>query len=299
VDNRAVNHLEHHFATVNGLRLHYVEAGAGAPVVLLHGFPEFWYSWRRQLPALAAAGLRAIALDLPGYNESDKPAAVKRYRVRSLIADIAGFIRQVAGGPAYVVGHDWGGVLAWRLAATYPQLVQKLAILNAPHPAAYREELRRHPTQWLRSAYVFFFQLPSLPEALIRAGDFALLERAWREQPMHPGAFTDDDIRRYKQALSRPGGLTGPVNYYRAALRYSRDTYGPRQQIRMPTLVVWGERDPYLGVSLLDLLPRWVPDLRIERIPDASHWVQNDVPNRVNRLLVEFFHPQISHIAQI
>ena len=283
-----MNEPSHHFTPLGDLTLHYVAAGAGAPVVLLHGFPEFWYSWRRQLIALATAGLRAIAPDLPGYNESDKPQPVKRYRVRALVADLAQFIGNVAGGPAVVVGHDWGGLLAWRLAATHPELVKKLAILNAPHPAAYRETLRRDPLQWFRSAYVFFFQLPVLPEALIRAGDFALLARAWRGQPVRPGAFTEDDIVRYKQALRPPGALTAPLNYYRAALRFARDIYGPPQTIDVPTLVIWGQRDPYLGVRLLDDLPRWVPDLRIERIPDASHWVQNDVPERVNRLLIDF-----------
>jgi pimeloyl-ACP methyl ester carboxylesterase len=283
-----VTEPSHHFTPLGDLTLHYVAAGAGAPVVLLHGFPEFWYSWRRQLTALATAGLRAIAPDLPGYNESDKPQTVKRCRVRALVADVARFIENVAGGPAVVVGHDWGGLLAWRLAATYPALVKKLAILNAPHPAAYRETLRRDPAQWFRSAYVFFFQLPALPEALIRAGDFTLLERAWRSQPVHRGAFTESDVVRYKEALRRPGALTATLNYYRAALRFSRDIYGSPQQVRVPTLVIWGERDPYLGVRLLEGLPRWVPDLCIERIPHASHWVQNDVPERVNQLLIDF-----------
>jgi epoxide hydrolase 4 len=271
------------------VRLHYVEAGQGEPVVLLHGFPEFWYSWRHQLPALAEAGFRAIAPDLRGYNQSGCPAGVANYRVAKLVEDVAGLVREVAGGPAFVVGHDWGGVLAWRLAAQYPALVRGLAVLNAPHPAAFREELRRNPVQWLRSWYVLFFQLPGLPEWSLRAGDFALLERAWRRQPVHPGAFRPEDIAAYKRALRRPGALTGPLNYYRAAFRYPRDLYSPPQAVQAPTLLVWGERDPFLGVRLTEGLGQWVPDLRVERIADASHWVQNDVPDRVNGLLIRFF----------
>jgi epoxide hydrolase 4 len=280
--------LNDRFATVNGVRLHFVETGQGPPVVLLHGFPEFWYSWRHQLPALAQAGFHTLALDLPGYNESERLADIKAYRVSNLVEILAQFIQQLPG-PVALVGHDWGGVLAWRLASLHPELVSKLAILNAPHPAAYQAVLRCGPGQWIRSWYIAFFQLPWLPEFTIQANDFAGLERAWSQDPVHPGAFTNEDIARYKQAFGRPGGLTGPLNYYRAAIRYSWDANKPPQRVLAPTLVIWGEQDPYLSLKLLDRLGQWVPDLRIERIPDASHWIQNDVPDQVNRLLVEFF----------
>jgi pimeloyl-ACP methyl ester carboxylesterase len=280
----------HRDVTVGEIHLHCVEMGSGDIVLLLHGFPEFWYSWRRQIPALAEAGFHAVAPDLRGYNESDKPAKVASYRVAKLVQDITKLLQQLGNRPAFVVGHDWGGLLAWRLAALHPELVRKLAILNAPHPAAFRAELRRNPGQWLRSAYVLFFQLPGLPEQVLRARDFALLDRAWHRQPIHPDAFTEQDIAAYKRALDRPGGLTGPLNYYRASLRYPRDLYGPPQTILVPTLLLWGEQDLYLNVGLTENLERWVPDLRVERIRDASHWVQNDVPDRVNRLLIDFFH---------
>jgi pimeloyl-ACP methyl ester carboxylesterase len=272
---------------VNGVRLHYVELGQGPLVVLLHGFPEFWYSWRRQLPVLAAAGFRAVALDLRGYNESDCPNGVHRYRTATLVDDVAGVIRRL-GEPAFVIGHDWGGVLAWRLASLRPELVRKLAILNAPPPATFREECRRNPVQCLRSWYMLFFQFPWLPEWLLRAGNFALLERAWRKQLLHPGAFTDDDIAEYKRAFNRPGRLTAAINYYRAAARWPQDLSGFPQTFRVPTLLIWGERDSYLSATLPDRAARWVADLRIERIADASHWVQNDAPERVNHLLVDF-----------
>jgi pimeloyl-ACP methyl ester carboxylesterase len=288
--------VHHRQAVVGGVRLHYVEAppqagtatGAERLCCVLHGFPEFWYSWRHQLPALAGAGFRALAPDLRGYNESDRPPGVESYRIERLVEDVAGLIRHAGPGPADVVGHDWGGGIAWALAATRPQLVRRLVICNAPHPAAFLRELRT-PGQLLRSWYMFFFQLPALPEWLFRAGDFALPDRALRHGPARPGAFTDEDIRRYKEALARPGAVTAGINYYRAAFRHfgqvRRRVAG---RVAAPTLLIWGDRDPYLGPRLTEGLGEWVPNLQIERIADAGHWVQNEAPERVNRLLVEF-----------
>jgi pimeloyl-ACP methyl ester carboxylesterase len=268
--------------------LHVVEAGSGSPVVLLHGFPEFWYSWRHQILALAGAGFRAVAPDLRGYNQSGKPPGVRFYRVWQLVDDVARLIQWLGDEPVCVVGHDWGGVIAWRLAATRPQLVKKLVILNAPHPARFARELKRNALQWLRSSYALFFQLPWVPEAVLRLGDFALLERQWRRQPVRPRAFTDEDIAQYKRALNMPHGLTAPLNYYRAAVRWPGDLYDLPQSIAAPTLVLWGERDPFLSTRLLEGLSPWVPDLRVERFPNASHWLQNDAPVEVNRALIEF-----------
>jgi pimeloyl-ACP methyl ester carboxylesterase len=269
-------------------QLHVVESGKGEPVVLLHGFPEFSYCWRHQLPALSAAGFRAIAPDLRGYNLSDRPLGVRNYRANELVADIAALIRILPSEKAHVVGHDWGGVLAWRLAAQHPELVQKLVVLNAPHPAAYRRTLGRNPRQWLRSWYVLFFQLPWLPELLLRSRDFALLERTWKKDPVTPGTYSDADIAKYKEALGRPWALTAAINYYRAALRWPGDLYGQPQSVSASTLLIWGEHDRYLGLDLTKGLEVWIPDLRVERIPNASHWVQNDVPEVVNRLIVDF-----------
>lgn len=193
--------VEHFNAQLNGIRLHIAAAGDGEPVVLLHGFPEFWYSWRSQLPALADAGFRALAPDLRGYNLSERPKALRCYAVRELVADIEQLIENHANGGACVVGHDWGGIIAWRLAATRPNLVRKLAILNAPHPAAYQRALRRHPSQWLRSSYVLAFQIPWLAERLLSLGDFWPVERVLRVQPINPVAFTADDIARYKEVF--------------------------------------------------------------------------------------------------
>jgi pimeloyl-ACP methyl ester carboxylesterase len=278
---------EHREAVLGGVRLHYVEAGAGPPVVLLHGFPEFWYSWRHQLPALAAAGLRALAPDLRGYNLSAKPPGVRAYTLEALLGDVVGLIRHAGAGRAAVVGHDWGGLLAWFLAAFHPEVVERLVILNAPHPAALAREAGR-PAQLLKSWYIFFFQLPLLPEILMRAGDFALVGRMLRREPVRPGTFGDAEVRLYKQALARPGALTAAINYYRANFRRGRRPDPRVRAIRAPTLVVWGERDPHLGPWFLDGLEEWVPDLRVRRLPGASHWVQNDAPEAVNRLLLDF-----------
>jgi pimeloyl-ACP methyl ester carboxylesterase len=289
--------IRHRYSRVNGVRLHYVEAeptrqatltvkGSGI-VCALHGFPEFWYSWRHQLPALAGAGLHALAPDLRGYNDSDKPRGVESYRLAALVEDVAGLIQIAGGRRACVVGHDWGGVIAWALAMRRPEVVERLAVLNAPHPAAFLRELRT-PRQLLRSWYTFFFQLPRLPERFLRRGNYAGLERILRHEPARPGAFSDADIRSYKQALDRPGALTAAINYYRAAFRHRGRMGRHIHPITVPTLLIWGERDRYLGRRLTEGLEPWVPNLRIARLPGVSHWVQNDAPDEVNRLLVGF-----------
>jgi pimeloyl-ACP methyl ester carboxylesterase len=251
--------------------------------VLLHGFPEFSYAWRRQLPALADAGFYAIAPDLRGYNLSPKPPRVRDYRIEALAADVLGLIRETGQPRASVVGHDWGGVIAWWLAMHHPEAVERLVVLNAPHPAAYLREVRR-PAQLLRSWYALFFQLPRLPEAAIRGNDFALLRSLFRDI-----AFTPDEIKQYVDAFARPGALTAALNYYRAAFRQGPG-HATRsiRRIDAPTLLIWGERDRYLVPELTNGLEQWVSDLRVERLPDASHWLHHEEPERVNRLLVEF-----------
>ncbi len=277
---------------VNGIRLHWVEQGEGPLVVLLHGFPEFWYAWRHQLPALAAAGFRAVAPDLRGYNLSEKPHGVRAYRIEALLGDLEGIIALLAGEQgetrAHVVGHDWGGAFAWYAPFFIPQRLASLTLLNAPHPLAFRRELRTSAAQRKKSSYVFLFQLPWLPERRIRSGDFAILGKMLRRDPVRPGAFSDEDVRLYVEALARPGALTAAVNYYRAALRFPPRVAGRTWPGDLKTLLVWGERDRYLGPGLLEGLDRWVPNLVIERIPEASHWVQADAPEKVNDLLIRF-----------
>ena len=272
---------------VNGVRLHYVEAGAGPLVLLLHGFPQFWYAWRHQLPALARAGYRAVAVDLRGYNLSAKPRGVGAYDVELLAGDVAALVAALGERSAVLVGHDWGAAIAWRVAARYPERVGRLVILNGPHPRAFLRELRK-PAQLLRSAYVLFFQLPVLPELVIRAGDFALLDRVFRRDA-RPGSFSDADVAAHKEALRQPGALTAALNYYRAAVRHARRrTLRAETRVEQPTLLIWGDRDRYLGPGMARGLERWVPRLRVEHVPEATHWVMADAPAQVNELLLAF-----------
>ena len=280
--------LVHRYAGLGDVRLHYVEAGSGPLVVLLHGFPEFWYSWRHQIAALAAAGFRVVAPDMRGYNLSDKPEGLDAYTLDVLTRDVARLIGACGGQRASVVGHDWGGIVAWAFAMRSPELLDRLAILNAPHPSAATRGLM-NPLQWLRSAYVLFFQLPWLPEAAWQAGDHALLRWLFRTDPRRQGAYTEQDIERYVEAWRQPGALTAAINYYRALVQ--RGPLQPRESltpIKRPVLVIWGDQDRALGPELAEPDRQWVPDLRVERLPRASHWVQADEPERVNALLLQF-----------
>ena len=283
---------QHRQVVVNNVRLHYVEFGSGPLVVLLHGFPEFWYAWRYQIPVLAAAGYRAIAPDMRGYNLSEKPPGVRSYRLETLADDVYALIQHAGEERAVVVGHDWGGAVAWALAMRHPPAVAKLIVLNAPHPARFLRELR-NPRQLARSWYVLGVQIPWLPEAVFRAGRFALLRCILRTEPVRPDAFSDADINRYVRAIGRPGALTAALNYYRALFRRVPRNAPRPVTVTCPTLLVWGEQDRYLGVNFTTGLERWVRDLRVEHTPDASHWVQNDAPDRVNGLMLHFLNERI------
>jgi epoxide hydrolase 4 len=288
--------LAHRYADLGDVRLHYVEAGEGPLVLLLHGFPQFWYQWRHQIPALVEAGFRVVAPDMRGYNLSDKPYGVGAYRVELLARDVERLIRTCGKGTAVVVGHDWGALAAWSAAMRHPGRVEKLAILNVPHPARSLDGLLS-PMQLLRSSYVFFFQIPWLPEEVIRTGDFALLRSVFRSDPVQPEAFTAEDIERYIEAMAQPGALTASLNYYRALLRYQRETRAMLQRVEAPVLVIWGERDRFLSRRLAEPPRLWVPNLiRVKRLPDASHWVAEDRPLEVNTLLLDFLlSPFIAH----
>jgi pimeloyl-ACP methyl ester carboxylesterase len=279
--------LEHRRLATNGIHLHAAMAGDGPPVLLLHGFPEHWWSWRRQMPALAHAGLSAWALDLRGYNLSDRPIDRARYRIGELVEDIAGAVRASGQGRCDIVGHDWGGVIAWTFAATYPDLLRRLVVLNAPHPSLFRREVRR-PRQMLRSAYVSFFAIPLLPEAVLAANDFAAVRAMFRRTTMRSDAYSEADIDAFVAPLREPGALTAALNYYRANLRLPLTQPSGTGSVGAETLVLWGERDPALDVRLLDGLDQLVPRVHVERFPRASHWVHADEPDRVNGALIDF-----------
>ena len=276
--------VEHSFVRANGVRFHVVEAGEGPLVLLLHGFPEFWYSWRTQLPALAQR-FRVVAPDLRGYNLSDKPAA--GYDYATLARDVSELIVALGEERAHVVGHDWGGLLAWGAAAFYPERVARLAILNAPHPGAYLRELRRNPRQILKSWYIGLFQVSGLAERLLAAGHAARIARMLRSSSVEPGVFSTADLAAYRRAATRPGALPAMLAYYRRIPRsLLQDIEASARPIAAPTLLIWGMRDVALVPELTEGLERWVSDLRVERIPDAGHWVQHERPALVNRLLL-------------
>ena len=277
------------YADLGNTRLHYVESGEGPLVVLLHGFPEFWFSWRFQVPALAAAGFRVVAPDMRGYNLSSRPRGVPAYDIDCLAGDIRDLIRERGAESAFLAGHDWGAAVAWATAMNHPQVVGRLAILNVPHPRRLLHGLRS-PRQLVKSWYMFLFQLPWLPERLARARRWWFF-RSGFEHDARPGAFTPTDIDRYVEAWSQPGAATATINYYRAVFRQSpRRAEARIRPVDAPTLVIWGERDRYLGAELAEPDQADVPNVeRVVRLPNASHWVQHDEPERVNQLLAEFF----------
>lgn len=277
------------YADLGEVRLHYVEAGEGPLVVLLHGFPEFWFSWRLQIPALAAAGFRVVAPDMRGYNLSSRPRGVAAYSMDRLSADVRDLIRERGSDTAFVAGHDWGAAVAWAAAMNHPEAIERLAILNAPHPRRFLQAVRR-PRQMVKSWYMFFFQVPWLPERLVSAAGWRFFRYGF-EHDARPGAFTAADIDRYLEAWSQPGAATATINYYRGMFRRSpRRAEARMRPVSAPTLVIWGERDRYLDAELAEPDAADVPNLeRVVRLPDASHWVQHDEPARVNQLLVEFF----------
>jgi pimeloyl-ACP methyl ester carboxylesterase len=284
--------LREGYAKIGDVRLHYVEAGNGPLIVLLHGFPEFWFGWRQQIQPLAAAGFRVVAPDLRGYNQSSRPAGVAAYDTDRLAADVRGLVHERGAESALLVGHDWGGTVAWATAMNHPEVVDRLAILNAAHPRRLQQGLRT-PRQLRKSWYFFFFQPPWLPERTVRAGRWWYFRRFLHDA--RPGAITPQDIERYVEAWSQPGAATGMINYYRASVRQSpKRAKAQLRPIPAPTLVIWGQRDRYLGPELAEPDRDDVPHLeRIERLPDASHWVHHDEPERVTQLLINFLAPAL------
>lgn len=286
--------IRHGYAQVGGVRLHYAERGEGDRLVLmLHGFPECWYSWRHQLKALGDR-YHVVAPDMRGYNLSDKPPRVEDYRMEHLVDDVLGLIRHFGVREAAIVGHDWGAGIAWAVAQRHPEYVWKLAALQVPPMAAWRDNLTLK--QALRSWYMLFFQIPGLPEWLISAGDFAAIERAFKKTVARPGSFTDSDIAVYKKALREPFALTAAVNYYRAnfARLFLRRERKPAEEMsdgrtRVPTLFIYGGQDHAIVPETVRNVGAYVDaPYREVRIANSAHWVQNEAVEEVNFALGTF-----------
>ena len=266
--------------------------GDGPLVLLLHGFPELSRSWRHQLRALAGAGYRSVAPDLRGYGRSDRSGP---YDLRTLARDAAGLVEALGRERAVVVGHDWGGAVAWATAVHEPRVVERLAVLNCPHPGVLAEEMLRNPRQVLRSWYIFFFQLPWLPERLLARDGARYVARALRGGSYVRGAFSAEELAVYREAFARPGAAGAALGYYRAAFRGSLGLRreGRRHPIGVPTLVIWGARDRFLGRETADLAkmapyfaPGNVPSVRF--LEEAGHFVQNEDPAGVNAELISW-----------
>jgi epoxide hydrolase 4 len=288
-EDRTGGDLREGYAEVGDQRLHYVETGDGPLIVLLHGFPEFWYGWRQQIKPLAAAGFRVVAPDMRGYNLSSRPDGVAAYDTDRLAGDIGGLVQERGAESALLVGHDWGGTVAWATAMNHPEVVDRLAILNAAHPRKLLQGLRT-PGQLRKSWYFFFFQLPGVPESVVHADNWRFFRHFVDDA--RP-AFTPEEIDRYVEAWSQPGAATAMINYYRSSVRMSpKHAEAQLRPISAPTLVIWGQRDRYLGPELAEPDHDDVPNLdRVEVLPDASHWVHHDEPERVTQLLIDFFAP--------
>jgi pimeloyl-ACP methyl ester carboxylesterase len=268
--------------------LNAVAAGPknGPAVVLLHGFPEFWYSWHKQIAPLAAAGFRVIVPDQRGYNRSSKPSSVRSYALAELVSDVIAMADQLGQERIFLAGHDWGAAVAWSVALLHPNRVARLAILNVPHPSVMRRYLMQNRRQLRKSWYMFFFQIRYFPEAFLSASNFRR-GTASLVGSSRPGTFSDDDLAQYRAAWSQPGALTAMINWYRAAFRH-RTTF-PDLIVRVPTLILWGLRDRFLMAEMAQDSLRYCTQAELIRFPEATHWPQHEEPARVSQLLVDFF----------
>ena len=261
----------------NGISLHTRQAGPedGPLVVLLHGFPEFWYGWHRQIKPLADAGYRVIVPDQRGYNRSDKPDGVDSYRIETLAADVVGLLDAADRETAAVAGHDWGAAVAWWLALSYPERIESLTAVNVPHPTVMETTLRNSLSQLRKSWYMFAFQLPALPEAISTANNCRVLRRGLTNSS-RPGTFSATDLERYRAAWQQPDALTAMINWYRAMGRYRPQP--PRQQVSVPTLVMWGQQDDFLASTMADESLDYCDDAELVSFPSATHWVLHEEP---------------------
>jgi pimeloyl-ACP methyl ester carboxylesterase len=289
VDSPSVNSSLEEIVIFNGrVQLHAVAAGPkdGPVVVLLHGFPEFWYGWRRQIEPLAAAGFRVIVPDQRGYNLSSKPSGIAAYALTELVSDVIAIADQLGQKKIFLAGHDWGAAVAWSTALLHPQRVAKLAVLNVPHPSVMRKFLSTRPRQLFRSWYMFFFQLPWLPEAFFSAFHFRAGSRSLLRSS-RPGTFSAEDLVQYRAAWAQPGALSAMLNWYRALFR-TRAKFKDKT-VRVATRILWGERDAFLLTEMAHESLRYCANAELFTFANATHWLQHEEPARISELLIDFF----------
>ena len=275
--------------TAGGLTFEVAEAGAGDRLALcLHGFPELHFSWRHQMPLLAAMGYRVWAPNQRGYGASSRPAGVASYTMDQLVADVAALFDASGAKTLTLIAHDWGGAVAWHFAINRVRPLTRLVVMNLPHPRCFAAALK-HAPQRRRSWYIGAFQIPWLPERLLAANDAAAVRRAFTHMAIDKSRFPNEVLDVYAAAALRPGALTAMINWYRAAVRY-RDKMAIRNggRVDVPTLIVWGEADTALGLETLDDTDQYVADLTIRRLPHVSHWVQQEAPEAVNAILADW-----------
>ena len=290
--------LEHHFADLEECRVHYVSRGEGKPILFLHGFPQFWFLWRNQLADLGDDHA-VYAPDMRGYNLSCKPEDPEAYRMRHLLEDIRGLIEQLAVGPLTLVGHDWGGIVSWAFALKYPELLENLVIIDAPPPFTWNRDLRESPMQRSAVNYMIELSKPSPePEEMLEGNEFSMMDDIMRRIGGSSAQLSNEERATYHEAWAQPGALRGGLNYYRAARMGEQVATGgvpeeyaskiTSQSVAVRTLVIWGENDAALLPSLTRGLSEWVPQLRVEILPGAGHWVPYERPQEVNALIREF-----------
>lgn len=280
--------LRHQHLDCQGVKLHITQAGpeTGPLIIMLHGFPEYWYSWRHQIECLAEQGFHVVVPDQRGYHLSDKPKRVRDYSVEKIAGDVIELMNVLGYEKAeLIVGHDWGGVITWYLAQNESHRFTKAAVLNVPHPNAMRRTLLSSLKQLKKSWYIFFFQLPYLPESILSLQDCNIMA-SMVKRSSRSGSFTDDDMKNYVDAWKRPRALRSMINWYRAALRYPPSL--SKSKIPIPLLLIWGMKDHALGSEMALPSLYYCENGRLKELPEATHWVQNDEPEKVNELLTEF-----------
>jgi pimeloyl-ACP methyl ester carboxylesterase len=280
--------ITHAYADVNGVKLHYAKAGNGKRLIMfVHGFPEFWYEYKNQLNEFGGDEYTAVAPDMRGFNLSSKPDAVDDYQVKYMVEDLRQLAEKLGYKKFTLVAHDWGGYIAWWFAIVHAEYLDKLVIINAPHPAIFNRELTDNPAQQHASAYMTFFRSPGA-EKTLSANNYKLFVNTVFADSSSTAWFTAADKQAYLNAWSQPGALTGGLNYYRAGFGLGYGITPASYQVNVPTLVIWGEKDKYLMVSNLTGLDQYVPYLTIKRIPDGSHWVIHENPTLVNSYIKAF-----------